>query len=81
MHDEIQAFQENHTWDIMPCPSTVNVKPIARNPVYRVCILVKFKSNGSLDRYKVHGIMLGNHQEYGLNYDETFVLLAMMIIV
>lgn len=28
--------------------------------------------NGSLDMYKASLMALGNHQEYGVNYDETF---------
>lgn len=35
----------------------------------------------SLDRYKGSCIMLGNHYEYGLNYDETFALFATMTTV
>ena len=39
------------------------------------------KSDGSLDRYKVRLVALGNNQEYGLDYEETFAPLAKMTIV
>lgn len=39
------------------------------------------KSDGSLDRYKVRLVALGNNQEYGLDYEETFAPLAKMTTV
>ena len=34
--------------------------------------IVKLKSDGSLDRYKARLVALGNKQEHGLDYEETF---------
>jgi hypothetical protein len=42
---------------------------------------VKLKSDGSLDRYKARLVALGNKQEYGLNYEETFAPVAKMTTV
>ena len=42
---------------------------------------VKSNSDGSLNRYKAHLVALGNKQEYGIDYDETFALVAKMTIV
>jgi len=42
---------------------------------------VKLKSNGSLDRYKARLVALGNEQEYGFDYEETFALVAKMTTV
>ena len=39
---------------------------------------VKLKSDGSVDRYKARLIQLGNNQEHGINYEETFALVAKM---
>ena len=75
MEAELQALEENHTWDIVSCPP--NVKPIGSKWVYTV----KLKSDGSLDRYKARLVALGNKQEYGLDYEETFSPVAKMTTV
>ncbi|XP_042956257.1 uncharacterized mitochondrial protein AtMg00810-like [Carya illinoinensis] len=72
---ELQALEENHTWDIVPCPPIV--KPIGSKWVFSV----KLHFDGSLDRYKARLIALGNKQEYGVDYEETFALVAKMTTV
>ncbi|RVW70781.1 Retrovirus-related Pol polyprotein from transposon RE2 [Vitis vinifera] len=42
---------------------------------------VKVRSDGSLDRYKARLVTLGNNQEYGVNYEETFAPVAKMTTV
>lgn len=72
MHDELHALQENFTWDIVPWPQ--GVKPIGCKWVYSV----KLNSDGTLNCYKARLVALGNKQEYGVDYDETFALVAKM---
>ena len=75
MQAELQALEENHTWDIVPCPPTV--KPIGSKWVFSV----KLRSDGSLDRYKARLVALGNKQEYGVDYEETFAPVSKMTTV
>ncbi|RVW44736.1 Retrovirus-related Pol polyprotein from transposon RE1 [Vitis vinifera] len=64
-----------YTWDIEPCPPTI--VPLGCKWVYSV----KVRSDGSLDRYKARLVALGNNQEYGVNYEETFAPVAKMTTV
>jgi hypothetical protein len=75
MEAELHALKANHTWDIISCPP--HVKPIGSKWVYTV----KLKSDGSLDRYKARLVALGNKQEYGFDYEETFAPVAKMTTV
>ena len=75
MQAELQALEENHTWDIVPCPP--RVKPIGSKWVFSV----KLRSDGSFDRYKARLVTLGNKQEYGVDYEETFAPIAKMTTV
>ena len=72
---KLQALEENHTCDIIPCPSIV--KPIRSKRVFSI----KLCSDGSLEQYKAHLIALGNKQEYGVNYEETFSPVAKITTV
>jgi hypothetical protein len=57
---------------VVPCSS--NVKPIGCKWVYSI----KLRSDGTLDRYKARLVALGNRQEYGVDYEETFASVAKM---
>ncbi|XP_015158948.1 uncharacterized mitochondrial protein AtMg00810-like [Solanum tuberosum] len=75
MEEELLALKENDIWDIVSCPS--NVRPIGCKWVYSV----KLHSDGTLDRYKARLVVLGNRQEYGVDYEETFAPVAKMTTV
>ena len=75
MKDELDGLDHNHTLDVMDCPSAV--KPIGCKWIYSI----KRKSNGSLDRHKARLVAVGNRQEYGIDYKETFPHVAKMTTV
>lgn len=72
---EVQALQENHTWDIIPC--SPSIRPTGCKWVYSV----KFHFDGLLECYKARLLAFENHQEYGVDYGETFALVAKMTTV
>ncbi|XP_049393432.1 uncharacterized mitochondrial protein AtMg00810-like [Solanum stenotomum] len=75
MEEELLAIKENNTWDVVPCPP--NVRPIGCKWVYSI----QLHSDGTLDRYKARLVVLGNKQEYGVDYEETFAPVAKMTTV
>ncbi|XXG55508.1 hypothetical protein AAC387_Pa03g3165 [Persea americana] len=59
------------------CSMPASVKPIGSKWVYSI----KLKAYGTLDRYKARLVALGNRQEYGIDYEETFALVTKMTTV
>ncbi|RDX63920.1 hypothetical protein CR513_57589, partial [Mucuna pruriens] len=72
---ELLTLDENQTWDIVSCPPFV--KPLGNKFV----LSIKLCLDGFIDRYKARLVVLGNKKECGLDYDETFALVAKMTTV
>ena len=70
MQVEFLYIQENNTWELVLCPS--HCKVIGVKWIYKV----KFKSNGSLDKYHDRLVAKGYAQKEGEDFDETFALMA-----
>uniref|UniRef100_A0A2N9EUK7 Integrase catalytic domain-containing protein n=1 Tax=Fagus sylvatica TaxID=28930 RepID=A0A2N9EUK7_FAGSY len=66
MNEEFQALQKQGTWSLVPAPSSKNI--VGCKWVYKL----KYNSNGSISRYKARLVAKGFHQQYGVDFDETF---------
>ncbi|KAH9793669.1 retrovirus-related pol polyprotein from transposon RE1 [Citrus sinensis] len=66
MKEELQALHQNQTWVLVPRPNNVNV--IGSKWVYRI----KYRENGTIDRYKARLVAKGFTQVPGVDFDETF---------
>lgn len=66
MDSEIQAMLHNNAWVLTDLP--VDKKVVGCKWVYTL----KFKADGSLDRYKVKLVAKGYSQTPGLNFTDTF---------
>ena len=66
MDQEIQALSTNQTWDIVDLPP--GKSPIGCKWVYKI----KFKVDGSVERYKARLVAKGYTKKGGIDYKETF---------
>ncbi|CAL2245805.1 unnamed protein product [Prunus armeniaca] len=70
MSDEMQALQKNSTWELVPLPSG------KRTVGCRWIYTIKLKVDGSIERYKARLVAKEYTQRYGVDYQETFALVA-----
>ena len=66
MEAEHESLMKNQTWDLIVLPS--GKKPIGCKWVYKV----KYKEDGTLDKYKEWLVAKGFSQWEGIDYEETF---------
>ena len=68
MNEEFDAFTRQATWILVPSSPTQNV--VGCKWVFKL----KHNSDGSINRYKERLEAKGFHQQYGIDFDETFSL-------
>ncbi|RDX74981.1 putative mitochondrial protein, partial [Mucuna pruriens] len=66
MKEEMKALEKNSTWEI--------IDRLKDKRIYTV----KYKSDGTLEQYKTRLVAKGYTQTYGIDYEETFSLVAKM---
>uniref|UniRef100_A0A2N9FDF9 Integrase catalytic domain-containing protein n=1 Tax=Fagus sylvatica TaxID=28930 RepID=A0A2N9FDF9_FAGSY len=70
MTEELDALCRNHTWNLVDLPldkSMVGCKWVFK---------IKTRFDGSIERYKARLVAKGFTHEYGIDYEETFALVA-----
>ena len=75
MQDEIRALENSVTWTLEPLPP--GKRALGSQWVYGT----KFVSNGEVERLKSWLVVLGNHQQVGIDYTKTFASVAKMTTV
>ncbi|RVW70134.1 Retrovirus-related Pol polyprotein from transposon TNT 1-94 [Vitis vinifera] len=68
MNEEMKSLQKNETWELVECPP--RKKPVGCRWIYTV----KYKADGSIERFKARLVAKGYTQTYGIDYIETFAL-------
>ncbi|GKB72637.1 retrovirus-related pol polyprotein from transposon TNT 1-94, partial [Tanacetum coccineum] len=66
MEKELNALEQNRTWELTELP--IGHKPITSKWVYKI----KYKANGTLDKYKARLVVRGYNQKEGQDYKHTF---------
>ncbi|RVX10895.1 Retrovirus-related Pol polyprotein from transposon TNT 1-94 [Vitis vinifera] len=70
MNEEMKSLQKNETWELVECPQ--GKKPVGCRWIYTV----KYKADGSIERFKARLVAKGYTQTYGIDYTETFAPVA-----
>jgi hypothetical protein len=70
MTEELDALFKNRIWDLVDLPPDKSV--VGCKWVFKI----KTQSNRSIERYKAHFVAKGFTQEYGIDFEETFVPIA-----
>ncbi|WKA09914.1 hypothetical protein VitviT2T_027524 [Vitis vinifera] len=75
MNEEMKSLQKNETWELVECPP--GKKPVGCRWIY----IVKYKADGSIERFKARLVAKRYTQTYGIDYTETFAPVAKINIV
>jgi hypothetical protein len=66
MKEELASLHQKETWELVEKPKEQRVLPCSW------VLTKKLNSDGSIQRYKARLVILGNHQQAGIDFHETF---------
>ncbi|GAA0149435.1 transmembrane signal receptor [Lithospermum erythrorhizon] len=75
MQAKIQTLENNHTWTLASLPP--GKQALGSRWIYKV----KHKLDGTVERFKARLVVFGNHHIEGIDYSDTFALVARMVTV
>ena len=75
MNIELQALESNDTWSI--CSLPISKQVVGCKWVYKV----KFRADGTVDRYKARLVSKGFAQQEGIDYLDTLSPVAKLVTV
>ena len=73
--EEMSALKKNGTWEILESLSEKHIVGC------KWIFTVKYKADGSIDKFKARLIAKGFTQSYGIDYQEMFALVAKLNII
>lgn len=75
MDCELSVMKTNNTWDVIPLPNDKNL--VGCRWIYKI----KYGSDEKIERYKARLMAKGFSQKEGIDYFETYSLVAKLVIV
>ncbi|RDX89437.1 hypothetical protein CR513_28841, partial [Mucuna pruriens] len=75
MEEEIKMIEKNNTWKLIDCPHRKDI--IRVKWVYKT----KLNPNGAIQKHKARLVVKGYSQQLGIDYNETFALVARLDMV
>ena len=75
MAEEMVVLEKNETWELVSLPNR------KRTVGCRLIFVLEHKTNRTIERYKAQLVVKGYTQTYGVDYQETFALVAKLNIV
>jgi hypothetical protein len=70
MTEEYQSIMKNEVWEIVPKPKNKDV--VSSRWLFKI----KHAADGSIEKYKARFVARGFSQKEGIDYEETFALVA-----
>ena len=70
MNEEMKSLQKNSNWKVVELPK--GKKPVGCRWVFTI----KYKADGTIERFKARLVAKGYTQIYGIDYMETFAPVA-----